>query len=52
MTRWPTPDELLPVYEPQPLTPLPEVEELPEDSAWLQWDLATKLQDSQMGELQ
>ena len=47
--RWPSPDELLPVYEMQPkaLTPLPDAEELPEDSGWLQWDLTVKLQDTQ-----
>ncbi|MBP8101111.1 MAG: hypothetical protein KAY54_04420 [Burkholderiaceae bacterium] len=28
------------------LTPLPDVAELPEDSAWAQWDLAVKLGDT------
>jgi hypothetical protein len=51
MTRWPTPDELLPVYEwVQALTPLPEVIELPPERARLEWNLAVI--DSQMGELQ
>jgi len=49
--RWPTPDELLPSYEwkPQPLTPLPEVVEIPEEQAKLLWNLAVL--DSHMGEL-
>lgn len=52
MIRWPTPDELLPVYEwkPQPITPLPEVTEIPPERAKLEWNLAVI--DSQMGELQ
>ena len=52
MIRWPEVSELLPDYkpQPQPLTPLPEVVEIPEEQAKLQWNLAVI--DSQMGELQ
>ena len=43
--RWPTPDELLPVYDwkPQPITPLPEVTELPADTGMDQFRLAQGL---------
>lgn len=41
--RWPAGLHLL---HRQHITPLPEVAELPEDSAWAQWDLAVKLGDA------
>lgn len=41
--RWPAGLHLL---HRQHLTPLPEVAELPEDSAWAQWDLAVRLGDA------
>jgi hypothetical protein len=38
------------VYEPIPLTPLPEVVELPPDDGWIQWDIATRLLDAAEGD--
>lgn len=37
------------VYEPPPLTPLPDVAELPHDDGWHQWDIATRLLDATQG---